>query len=225
VVGVITGIGGAIGILGGGLLIHRLGRTDARWQAWLVALATLFGTCASIGVYATHSRTAVTILLSLFVPVAYLNLAPILSLTQSLVLPRMRGLSCSLMLFGANVANLALAPQLIGVLSDGFMTYSPTWRRTSAPAWTLGQGAPLKTTPLRSRHRWMTGDLEGGIILFEHENVHKPRRPHYRPGLRCRPGVGVWASLGRVYEASVLWYPKNSISYDCGWLLTQSLAR
>jgi hypothetical protein len=30
----------------------------------------------------------------------------------------MRGLTCALLLFGANVANLALAPQLIGILSD-----------------------------------------------------------------------------------------------------------
>jgi predicted MFS family arabinose efflux permease len=124
VVGTITGIAGAVGILLGGLLIHRLGRADARWQVWLVALATLLGTCASIGAYATTSRITAMILLCLFVPVAYLNIAPMLSLTQSLVLPRMRGLSCSLMLFGANVANLALAPQFIGILSDGFRAYS-----------------------------------------------------------------------------------------------------
>jgi hypothetical protein len=62
-------------------------------------------------------------MLWLFVPVAYLNLAPILSLTQSLVPPRMRGLSCAIMLFGANVANLALAPQIIGILSDLFRVY------------------------------------------------------------------------------------------------------
>jgi MFS family permease len=113
-----------VGILLGGLLIHRLGRADVRWQVWLVGIATLLGTCASIGAYATTSRVTAMILLCLFVPVAYLNIAPLLSLTQSLVLPRMRGLSCSLLLFGANVANLALAPQFIGLLSDAFKTYS-----------------------------------------------------------------------------------------------------
>ena len=116
--GTITGIAGAFGIIVGGLLIHRLARTDSRWQVWPVAIATFFGTCASIGAYSANSRTTTMLMLWIFVPVAYLNLAPILSLTQSLVPPRMRGLSCAIMLFGANVANLALAPQIIGILSD-----------------------------------------------------------------------------------------------------------
>jgi hypothetical protein len=64
------------------------------------------------------SLTVATTALWMFVPIAYLNIGPIFSLTQSLVRPRMRGLTCALLLFGANVANLALAPQLIGILSD-----------------------------------------------------------------------------------------------------------
>lgn len=123
-VGTISGIAGALGILVGGLIIHYYSKKDPRWQAWTVGLATLFGTCASIGVYATQSLSLAKVLLWLFVPVAYLNLAPILTLTQSLVLPRMRALSCAILLFGANVANLALAPQIIGLMSDGFLAYS-----------------------------------------------------------------------------------------------------
>jgi predicted MFS family arabinose efflux permease len=119
-VGTVTGVAGAVGIIAGGLMIHRFARADARWQVWVVGIATLLGTCASIGAYASSSLTAATVMLWLFVPVAYLNLAPILSLTQSLVPARMRGLSCAIMLFGANVANLALAPQIIGALSDLF---------------------------------------------------------------------------------------------------------
>lgn len=119
-IGTITGIAGALGIVIGGLIIHRLARSDSRWQVWPVAIAVFFGTCVSIWAYSSHSRVTTLLMLWLFVPVAYLNLAPILSLTQSLVPPRMRGLSCAIMLFGANVANLALAPQIIGILSDQF---------------------------------------------------------------------------------------------------------
>jgi MFS family permease len=122
--GTISGIAGALGIVAGGVLIHRLARNEPRWQVWLVAIATLLGTFASVGVYAATSPTTATIMLWLFVPVAYLNLAPILSLTQSLVLPRMRGISCAVTLFGANIANLALAPQIIGFLSDYFRQHS-----------------------------------------------------------------------------------------------------
>jgi MFS family permease len=121
--GTITGIAGALGIVVGGFVIHRLARTDSRWQVWPVAIATFFGTCASIGAYSGNTRLTTLLMLWLFVPVAYLNLAPILSLTQSLVPPRMRGLSCAIMLFGANVANLALAPQIIGILSDLFRVH------------------------------------------------------------------------------------------------------
>jgi predicted MFS family arabinose efflux permease len=117
-VGTVSGIAGAAGIIGGGLLIHFLSRRDPRWQVWVVGAATLFGTLASAAVYATDSLPLATLALWIFVPVAYLNLGPILSLTQSLVRPRMRGLTCALLLFGANVANLALAPQFIGILSD-----------------------------------------------------------------------------------------------------------
>ncbi len=123
-VGWVTGIAGTIGIVGGGLLINRLARAELRWQVWLVAIGTLFGTCASIGVYAAGSSATTTLMLWLFVPVVYLNIAPILNLTQSLVKPRMRGLSCAIMLFGANVANLALAPQIIGLLSDLFRAHT-----------------------------------------------------------------------------------------------------
>ncbi|MFC4312362.1 spinster family MFS transporter [Steroidobacter flavus] len=122
--GTISGIAGAIGIVAGGLLIHYFAKRDPRWQVWTVGLATLFGTCASIGVYTTDSLSLASALLWLFVPVAYLNLAPILTLTQSLVLPRMRALSCAVLLFGANVANLALAPQIIGLMSDAFLAHS-----------------------------------------------------------------------------------------------------
>lgn len=123
-VGTISGIAGALGILGSGLLIHWCGRQDPRWQVWVVGIATAFGTCASVGVYAAGGLRSATLMLWLFVPVAYLNIAPILSLVQSLVHPRMRGLTCAIMLFGANIANLALAPQIIGIMSDAFRAHS-----------------------------------------------------------------------------------------------------
>ena len=116
--GTINGIGGSIGILSGSLVIHRVARNDPRWQLWVVAMATFVGTLASIGLFMANTSTMTTVMLWIFVPVAYLNIPLLLSLTQSLSLPRMRGVACALMLFGANIANLALAPQIIGILSD-----------------------------------------------------------------------------------------------------------
>jgi MFS family permease len=137
--GTISGIAGAAGIIAGGLLIHYFARKDPRWQVWIVGIATVLGTCASIGVYTTVNIQTATFLLWLFVPVAYLNIAPVLSLLQSLVLPRMRGLTCAFLLFGANVANLALAPQIIGILSDYFQNHS------ASPAQALQKALVLNT--------------------------------------------------------------------------------
>jgi hypothetical protein len=53
-----------------------------------------------------------------FAPVGYLYLVPAFSWIQNLAQPRMRGFVCAIFLFGANLANLALAPQLIGLASD-----------------------------------------------------------------------------------------------------------
>ncbi len=68
-----------------------------------------------MGAYAIKSLPLTTAMLWLFVPVAYLNISPGFALTQSLVPARMREVACAVMLFGANVANLAIAPQLIGI--------------------------------------------------------------------------------------------------------------
>jgi predicted MFS family arabinose efflux permease len=123
-IGTISGIAGAFGIIGSGLLVHWCSRRDPRWQLWIVAIATLLGTLASMAVYTARGMGATTVMLWLFVPVAYLNIPPILSLAQSLVLPGMRGLTCAILLFGANIANLALAPQLIGMMSDAMNVYA-----------------------------------------------------------------------------------------------------
>lgn len=160
-IGTISGIAGAIGIVVGGLIIHYFGKKDPRWQVWTVGAATVLGTFASVGVYMSESLSLATVLLWLFVPVAYLNLAPILALTQSLVLPRMRALSCAILLFGANVANLALAPQLIGVMSDAFRLYFDAG--TESLRWALS--LTTLTGFWAAYHFWaagrnMRGDLE-----------------------------------------------------------------
>src|SRR5581483_11457317 len=104
-IGTINGIAGALGIILGALITHQLGRRDPRWQCWIVTLATLFGTVAAFLAYRSPSLSATRVMLWVFVPTAYLNIAPMLALSQSLVQPRMRGLTCAIMLFVANIAN------------------------------------------------------------------------------------------------------------------------
>ncbi len=162
--GIINGVCGTIAVIAGGALIHRLGRRDPRWLCWVVAGVTLASTFVSIAVYATSSRPTATMLLWLFVPAAYINLAPTFSLTQSLVPPRMRALCCAIMLFGANVANLALAPQLIGVMSDGFRLYAAAG--SESLRWALLVAA--FTGFWAAYHYWAAGrDLRRDLVSAE----------------------------------------------------------
>lgn len=177
--GTVNGIGGALGIVAGGLVTHRLALKDPRWQLWVVGIATLLGTAASIVLFAADSPGLTLLALWLFVPVAYLNIPPLLSLTQSLALPRMRALACAMLLFGANIANLALAPQLIGILSD-FLS-----ARSSGTAQSLRTALLLNTlTGLWAvYHFWAAGrtlrrDLErAGVQVAPLADPHRLRKP------------------------------------------------
>jgi hypothetical protein len=69
------------------------------------------------------STRAATVLLWIFVPAVYFYIGPILGLLQNVIPPQMRATACALLLFTANVGNLVLAPQLVGLLSDGFASH------------------------------------------------------------------------------------------------------
>lgn len=87
-----------------------------RLLAWGMALATL----PSIALLLVDSRLAVTVLLWILVPGVYFYIGPILGLLQNVVPPHMRATTSALILLGANVGNLLLAPQLVAGLSDLF---------------------------------------------------------------------------------------------------------
>jgi predicted MFS family arabinose efflux permease len=116
--GYVTGIGGTIGAVLGGALLFGAGKRSPRWQCWIMSIITLLGTLASIVAYSTQDLHVAKAMFWCFAPVGYLYLVPAFSWIQNLAQPRMRGFVCAIFLFGANLANLALAPQLIGVASD-----------------------------------------------------------------------------------------------------------
>jgi len=87
-------------------------------QSYFVSWTTLIGTALSIALFLTHSLPAAHILLWLFVPITYIYIGPSIGLLQNLLPATMRAKGSAILLFTANIANLAIAPQLIGVLSD-----------------------------------------------------------------------------------------------------------
>jgi predicted MFS family arabinose efflux permease len=113
-------IAGTAGTLATSWLMGRGAAEDrrhvTRLLTWVVALATL----PSIALYWVTSQTAAVVLLWIFVPAVYFYIGPVLGLLQNVVPAQMRATTCAVLLFTANVANLIVAPQLVGWLSDWF---------------------------------------------------------------------------------------------------------
>jgi MFS family permease len=116
--------------------IHLFGGVAATvFTAWLLArpsmgdsrkIVRLLGywvgaaTLVSIVIYWTHSLKLATALFWIFIPSIYFYIGPCFGLLNNLAQPRMRAVFCASTLFVANVGNLIVAPQLVGMLSDWF---------------------------------------------------------------------------------------------------------
>jgi hypothetical protein len=113
-------IAGTASTLLAGLLMAMPRARDPRFVARLLAAVTALTTIPSLLLYWVTSDLAATVLLWIFVPAVYFYIGPILGLLQNVMPANMRAGACAILLFTANVANLILAPQLIGALSDWF---------------------------------------------------------------------------------------------------------
>jgi sugar phosphate permease len=113
-------IAGTAGTLLAGWLMSRPAAADPKYVARLLGWVTALTTIPSIILFWVLSERAATALLWIFVPAVYFYIGPILGLLQNVMPANMRATSCAILLFIANVANLVLAPQIIGWLSDWF---------------------------------------------------------------------------------------------------------
>jgi MFS family permease len=116
--GLISGVGGAIGAASGGMIADRLGVRDARWSLWLPAIASLVQVPFWF-VFLLRDDPTQALLFS--IPGAIggaMWLGPVFATVQSLVRPDMRALSSAIMLFVINLIGLGVGPQAVGVLND-----------------------------------------------------------------------------------------------------------
>lgn len=111
-------IGGTVCVLITSWLMTRRAAADPCYVARVVAITTFATTIPSLLVYAVDQTITAIALLWIFVPIIYLYIGPTLGLAQNLVPPGMRAQTMAVLLFTANIANLIIAPQLIGVISD-----------------------------------------------------------------------------------------------------------
>ena len=113
-------VAGTAGTLLASLLMGRRAAADPRYVVRLLAVVTAVATIPSFLAYWVLSERAASVLLWIFVPAVYFYIGPILGLLQNVIPPSMRATACAVLLFLANVANLVLAPQIVGWLSDWF---------------------------------------------------------------------------------------------------------
>ena len=106
-----------------------------RFIAWATALATI----PSCLVYASPTRTGTILSLWVLIPATYFYIGPTMGILQNLVPAGMRSQVTAILLFCSNVANLVIAPQLLGFLSD-CLNASSTLGRDSL-RWVLAAAA------------------------------------------------------------------------------------
>lgn len=116
--GPMHGIGGTAVMLTTAWWLARHAGENMRRQAWLIAATTLLATVPSVLAFSAGSLAAARLAFWIFVPITYLYIGPHSGLLQNLVPPGMRAQAFALVLFVANIANLVIAPQLIGFASD-----------------------------------------------------------------------------------------------------------
>jgi len=135
------------------LLMGQRAAADPRHVTRLLAWVTIVATIPSILLYRADSESAATVLLWIFVPAVYFYIGPILGLLQNVTPANMRATVCAILMFAANIANLLLAPQIVGWLSDWFATSFGAG--VESLRWALLLLAP--TGLWAAWHLWMAG--------------------------------------------------------------------
>jgi hypothetical protein len=126
--GAITGnahlIGGTAAIVLTSWLMGRPSMSDPRRIVRLLGAGIGLATVASGIIFWTHSLALARAMFWVFVPAIYFYIGPCFGLLNNLAKCRMRAMFCATTLFAANLGNLVIAPQAVGMLSDWFATSS-----------------------------------------------------------------------------------------------------
>jgi MFS family permease len=120
----------ALGGLGFGMLVDRLGRSDMRWYMWLPALSSFFALPFSTAFVLWPSGDtfelagrALPLALAILLPASLVGSAwngPTLAMVQTLARPHMRALASALTTGSYNLIGMGLGPLIVGLISDHY---------------------------------------------------------------------------------------------------------
>ncbi|NMN05061.1 MULTISPECIES: MFS transporter [unclassified Novosphingobium] len=111
-------IAGSLATVATAVLMASRVMADPRRVLILMAVVVAVITVPSFFIYWTHDLGVAKACLWLFVPAMYFYIGPSFGLLQNIVPAQMRATACALTLLMANIANLVIAPQFVGLVSD-----------------------------------------------------------------------------------------------------------
>jgi predicted MFS family arabinose efflux permease len=113
-------IGGSAAMIASTWLLSRRWLSDEPRVMRLLAVNIALATVVTAIIYSTKSLALTKALFWLYIPSIYIYLGPGFGILNNLAPPKMRAMYCATLLFLANVCNLIIAPQMVGLLSDWF---------------------------------------------------------------------------------------------------------
>ena len=114
----ITGVAGAIGTFGGGLLVDRLARRDPRAYALVPAVAMLIGLPFLVAFVITPSWFTATIAVAVAIMAAGSYTAPSLALILNSVPASQRAFTAATLSLFMTIFGVGVGPLLVGLISD-----------------------------------------------------------------------------------------------------------
>ena len=113
-------VGGSVATVGTAWLLSRRWMTDPRRVVWVLGLGVGLTTIPSFIAYFTHTLWIAKVMFWLFIPAIYFYIGPCFGLLQNLAPCHMRSMFIAISLLVANIFNLIVAPQAVGLMSDWF---------------------------------------------------------------------------------------------------------
>ena len=112
-----SGLLGAIGILGGGIIADKLAPRDKRWYLWVPAIVGFIGVPFFITVFLTESKYTALILSCIPGLLINVYLGNSIATAHALVGARMRAMASAILFFILNLIGLGMGPSALGFLS------------------------------------------------------------------------------------------------------------
>ncbi len=116
--GLIFGIGGAVGSFAGGMLTDAFGKKDSRFYLRIPAYAIIASMPFAAGALFLPDTIAAMICLGITAALQNMYLGPSIAVAHSLVPASMRSLTSAILFFVLNFIGLGFGPLVVGIISD-----------------------------------------------------------------------------------------------------------